>query len=515
VIWFLNNALFYDNCWVRGDVYGDLPFHMYLITSLIYGCNRNRRSLYDLTSPFYAHLPLAYPVIPNFISALMIEMFGRDIHSSLAVPSFFFAVSLFINLASIVRRFSHSNDTACCIAPWLFLLLGGRGFLYWLDPDRRSLGVDFVHHWGGETYNFWFQNLAHVMLPQRSSLFSLPIAFSVLLLSILVDFDCLSFRHFFSMGLIVGILPQVHPHSLIALFEFSMGLFLVHAGKLSTKYFLCFAVYGLTALAISAPQLVPYFSRTVGERKGRFFEFGPLWHHRQRGPFGFWYDGLGPFVVLALIHGVVVADRRQLSWYFPSLVVFAMSNFILYQPWFMDNTKVFNAGWTALAVAVVANFLSKVHFIPRIALVVFCCASGAIPCWRVATQRMAVWSSYERAWELADWVKENTDPASIWMTGTMHAHPVMFLAGRQSFLGPYNYLSNHGVDPSERFEILDILKANVDNTDRLDKFKVDYICKRDGDQDLTLKFPPGSKKWKQAVRIGAFTVWQRLWEDRT
>jgi hypothetical protein len=88
----------------------------------------------------------------------------------------------------------------------------------------------------------------------------------------------------------------------------------------------------------------------------------------------------------------------------------------------------------------------------------------------------------------------------------------MFLAGRQSFLGPYNYLSNHGVDPSERFEILDILKRNPEDTERLDRFGVDYICRRDDDQDLTFSISSSSRKWARATRIGMYTVWQRRWE---
>jgi hypothetical protein len=507
VLWLLQYSLFYENKYVRGDVYGDLPFQLYLISSMVSGCNRDRKSLYDMTSPFYANLSLAYPVMPNYISALMIRMFGSDIHTSLAFPSFFFAIAIFINLAAIVHKFTHGRLVACLIAPWLWIFMGGRGFLQWFNPAIRRLSPDYVHHWGGDEYNFWFQNTAHVMLPQRSSLFSLPMAFSVLLLSLHINFAKPNIRLFVAMGLVAALLPQVHPHSLLALFEYSIGLFLFNLRNFSKSYLVGFVVYAGLVGCVGLPQLLPYFSRTVGHSKGRFFEYMPLWHHRKRGPIGFWYDGLGPFIVLALFHGVIVCDRVQIMWYLPTAIVFIASNLILYQPWFMDNTKVFNAGWTPIAVSVVSNFLSKLHWIPSCILIGFCCASGSIPVSRMFRRQTIYWYDEKSAWDLGQWAIDNTHPKSVWITGDMHAHPVLCLAGRQTFMGPYNYLSNHGVDPGSRFQIMDRLKANPDDVRWIEPFKVEYVCLRDG---FALKIPDVSREWKKVARFGSFTVWQRI-----
>jgi hypothetical protein len=480
-----------------------------LISSLLYGCNRDRRSLYDLTSPFYSGLPLAYPILPNFISALLMKMFGADYHRSLYIPSLFFAFSLFANLASIVRKFTRGKALAVAIAPWLWVFMGGRGFLWWFIPEVRRQRTDLIHHWSGDIYNFWFQNTAHVMLPQRSSLFGLPLAFSVIFVAMHIDFGKLDWRLFLAMGLLAGAVPQVQPHSMIALFQFSVGLVVVNIRNWSVRYLAHFAIYGGFTAAIALPQLIPYFSRTVGESRGHFFEPMLLWNHRKRGPIGFWYDGLGPFVVLALFHGVVAADRQQLLWYFPTLFVFVASNFILYQPWFMDNTKVFNAGWTAMAIAVVANFLTKIRIWMSLPLIGFCCASGVIPVSRILERQGQFWYDGNTAWQLADWAKQNTDPKSIWITGGYHAHPVLVLAGRQTFLGPYNYLSNHGVDPGARYQIMDRMVVNPDNTDQLDRYNVSYICQSDWQRDFHLRISDNSSKWKKRVRIGDYTIWER------
>jgi hypothetical protein len=509
VFWFIYNSLFLGDRFVRGDVYGDLPWHLYLISSMVFGCNRDRHSLYDMTSPFYSGLPLAYPVMPNFISALMIRLFGSDYHGALYIPSLFFCFALFANLNAIVRRFCRGRLFEVACAPWLWIFMGGRGFLWSFIPTTDWHRPDFVHYWGGETYNFWFQNTAHVMLPQRSSLFGLPIAFSVVFLSMLLDFNKLDFRIFLSMGILVSSLPQVQPHSLIALFEFSIGLAVVNIRRVSVQWVGHFAIWGLSAFLLSLPQLFPYFSRTVGKRKGHFFEPMLLWNHRQRGPIGFWYDGLGPFIVLALFHGPLVADWQQLRWYLPALFVWTASNFILYQPWFMDNTKVFNAGWTAMAIAVVVNFLGKLWWIPRIMFIYFCCASGAIPIKSMYRNRGELWWDREAAWRLADWAKQNTDPKSIWVTAGIHAHPVVCLAGRQTFFGPYNWLSNHGIDPGEKYQVMDGLKRNPEDVARLDKWHIDYVCMVEGENHWPMRIADNSQKWKRLVKIGRYTVWER------
>jgi hypothetical protein len=93
-------------------------------------CNCDRTSLYDLISPFYSDLPLAYPVIRNFPSALMMWMFGTDYHRAPSIPSLFFAFSLFANFAAIVRRVPQGNTFAILMALWLWIFMGGWGFLW-------------------------------------------------------------------------------------------------------------------------------------------------------------------------------------------------------------------------------------------------------------------------------------------------------------------------------------------------------------------------------------------------
>ncbi len=57
---------------VAGSVYADLPFHLNLLSSFVYGCNQQATAFSSLLSPFYSGEHLAYPYIPDFYSAALV-----------------------------------------------------------------------------------------------------------------------------------------------------------------------------------------------------------------------------------------------------------------------------------------------------------------------------------------------------------------------------------------------------------------------------------------------------------
>jgi hypothetical protein len=58
--------------------------------------------------------------------------------------------------------------------------------------------------------------------------------------------------------------------------------------------------------------------------------------------------------------GIAGLTSRQFVLYIPSLVVYGITNIIRYQPWELDNTKLFYAAWIPLALPLIANFLYMV-----------------------------------------------------------------------------------------------------------------------------------------------------------
>jgi hypothetical protein len=217
LLWFLYFGLFFCENYTKGAGYGDLPFHLNLISSFAYGCNSNRSSLFDLVAPFFAKEPLPYPVLSNFYSAFLLKCFSASRHASIVIPSAILDFSLFAVLAGLVSKFSRCFFP-CFFAPWLFLFGGGLGFVNFLQyPNTRlALYTDFVHSWGRGVRGSWFQPIIHVLLPQRASLHSLPMAFSILLVLMHIgDPPRLRLR----ASVAVGLLPQVQPHAIIACAE--------------------------------------------------------------------------------------------------------------------------------------------------------------------------------------------------------------------------------------------------------------------------------------------------------
>jgi hypothetical protein len=169
--WLIFISILFRGATVRGAVYGDLPFHLNLITSWVHGCNKERAFLFDNVSPFFAGEPLAYPVIVDFVSSIMVGCFGTELQWALVIPSFPFAFSLFSVLSRIVLHMS-GQRFALWIAPWLFLFMGGNGWTHTFNWGvLTDLLADMVHNWGLRRFEYWFHPVLHVLLPQRLSLF--------------------------------------------------------------------------------------------------------------------------------------------------------------------------------------------------------------------------------------------------------------------------------------------------------------------------------------------------------
>ncbi|EAY08542.1 hypothetical protein TVAG_487690 [Trichomonas vaginalis G3] len=500
-----------------GAAYGDFPFHMNLITSFVYGCNKHRKNLLDILSPFYAHENLAYPFIPNFYSAVLISCYDATIHDSAAIPSIIYIFSIFIILSNITFRLSKS-EAACCVAPYLFIFTGGLGFTqYFYREIRKEWNIDFVHYWGKGREEFWFQTIVHILLPQRASLFSIPLAWGAI--SILMStLNNQNYSQFIAVALIVGILPQVHPHSIIALMEWGscFGLIQLIRVKKSKvcKLVGCYFVLGIIAISVGVPQFLPYFKRV---ESNNFMKLMPIGQEiGQASQLKLWWYALGAFFVLSVVHVPISLDSEKLSYYIPSLFVFLLSNYLVYQPWALDNTKVFNAAYIPLACAGIAYYMVSLfrykNFgkIISIVLFIFCIASGLISVILCFQYSHKLWPGRGlEEYTVARFIIKNTPYDSIWISDSDHRNPVVCLAGRQVFLGYRGWLASHNLPDQERMAIISHLERNPENTYAIDRLNVSYVIVRKEFDEVTFKPQPNSAKWKQIYKTAYTTIYQR------
>jgi hypothetical protein len=518
LLWYIYYGMFYDGNMTRGACYGDLPFHLNLITSFAYGCNSERSSLFDLVTPFFAKERLAYPFISNFNSAVLLRCFNASGHAAIVIPSAFMDFSLFAVFSGIVSAFCHSY-LPCLFAPWMFLFTGGLGFLNFVRyPSlRRAFYTDFVHHWGKNQEGSWFQTIIHILLPQRASLHSLPIAHSVILiLMCLRKSEKVKRKPFIAVGILVASLPQVQPHSIIAVAEWGLVFAFLSLFPFSWKrmkiVILNYLHVAIIALVVGLPQMTPYFGRA---KKG-FWRFQSIWRaERARSLFDMWYRSLGVTFILSSFHGPILFGLEQWRFFLPSFAVWLFSNYFWYQPWQLDNTKVFNAAWTPLALAAGSQVLARlwqknlVGKLLTIGLFFFACFSGMLAAEMAFRESYALWGNVTGAHELADFAKEHSSVKSIWLLDSSHAHPVTTLAGRQSVLGYGGWTGSHGLFEAERHRLISGLGKDPENTDASDNFGIEFVCVASEPSGLRFSPSVNSTKWARVFQSSQYQVYER------
>jgi hypothetical protein len=455
----------------------------------------------------------------NFYSAILLRCFSTSGHAAILIPSAIFDFSLFAVLSGIVSKFSQSHKPTL-FAPWLFLFTGGLGFINFLrfPKVRFAFYTDFVHHWGMNQEGSWFQTIIHVLLPQRASLHSLPIAHSIIFILMHVgDSPRSRVYAFIAIGFLVSLLPQVQPHSIVACAEWGAIFALISLFPFSwRKARFMIANYAVTAgiaVCIGVPQMTPYFGRA----KRGFWRISAIWREeRASSLLAMWWRSLGVFFVLANFHGPSVMNIAQLRYFAPSFAVWLIGNYIIYQPWQLDNTKVFNAAWMPLALSSASFYLTCLwhrNFFGKILtliLLFFSCFSGLLAANMAYREAYPLWSGHDRQHELADFVRKNSPPRSIWLLDDWPAHPVTALAGRQSVLGYGGWTSSHGLWESARRSMIQGLAHSPENVAQADEFGLQFVCVRKGAQH-GIRFPvaPNSTRWKNVYHDQSYDVYER------
>src|SRR5919206_3360877 len=101
--------------------FGDLPFHLSVITSFAFGNN------FPSEDPTYAGVRFTYPFISDFVSAVFVRC-GADLRQSMFIENLILALS-FVGLVHRWALVMLRDRLAAIITPLLVLLNGGMGWL--------------------------------------------------------------------------------------------------------------------------------------------------------------------------------------------------------------------------------------------------------------------------------------------------------------------------------------------------------------------------------------------------
>ena len=482
--------------------FGDLPFHISVITSFTYGNN------FPPEDPTYAGVRFTYPFISDFISAVFLRS-GADLRQSMFIENFLLAIS-FVGLihrwASVMLR----DKLAAVITPLLVLLNGGLGWVLLL----KQAGTNEGGLWGAlmdlqpsftvipETTWRWGNAISALLVPQRGFLLGLPLAVIVFTQWWLateketpatqaergkkktapqqpqgVTRFPLSQRRMIAAGVSAGLLPLVHAHSFVVVMGVGACLALLF---LRWRDWITFFV---VASAIAVPQLL-WSTWHSAVHASTFFawEFG--WDRGQENPLIFWFKNTGFFIPLILAAILVRFDgylvrKRLLFFYLPFTLCFIIPNMLKMAPWIWDNIKVLYYWWLASA-PLVALLLAKLFrqgpIRRTVAIILFACVTlaGALDVASI-TLRSTNYGIFDAAGvEFSELIKQKTAPRALIIHALVHNTPV-FLTGRRSLMGYPGHIWTHGLQYLEREgEIRRMYMGTAESEQLLKNNNIDY-----------------------------------------
>jgi hypothetical protein len=194
----------------------------------------------------------------------------------------------------------------------------------------------------------------------------------------------------------------------------------------------------------------------------------------------------------------LVLSPDQVRASVPAVLVWAIANVVVYQPWPLDSTKVLYAGWIPLAVPVVATFLLEVWksllmllAVPTVMVMTFSSFLSDSYVIVGATQTFA-----HQDFDLGFWIAENTNRKAIFVTAEYGNHPIHALAGRQNFLTSAAWAMSHGIDVHTRVHESEVMCDFADDVQIFEANHTDYIVLHDSHYSM---FAPSNDGFRRQV----------------
>ncbi|MGB2751758.1 MAG: hypothetical protein WBC19_06845 [Pyrinomonadaceae bacterium] len=478
LFWFFFDQAMYtrtDGIYTGGsNNLGDLPFHLGAILGFTDGNN------FPPQNPSWAGARFSYPFIADFLTACFVKL-GVSVQDAMFWQNFSWALSLLVILERFAAKVTVSK-LAGRIAPALLFFSGGLGFV-WFFKDYWESGqsiVNFIWHLPkdytiGDHFR-WGNSMVVLFITQRSLLLGMPLA--VLVLGYLwkvfapetTEQDEKSEKSqpnfsFFApllIGLLAGLLPLIHLHSLAALFVVTGFLFVMQPAKWKT-----WIMFGVGVAVIAIPELLWSMSGSATET-AKFFEWHFGWDKRDDNVLWFWVKNTG-IVIPAVLAGVWIyltqsrkdtkdakaEDQKPkthhlLLFYLPFAVLFIISNAAKLAPWEWDNIKVLiywfvgSIPLMALAIAWAWEQTGLAKVVAASCFVVLT-LGGALDVWRTASGQIKTRVFEREAMQVAAGIKQKTEPNALFLNAPTYNSAVV-LSGRRSLMRYSGHLSSHGID---------------------------------------------------------------------
>ncbi len=523
--------------------FGDLPFHLSVVTSFAFGNN------FPPEDPTYAGIRFTYPFLSDFVSAIFVQT-GSDLRESMFIENFILAMS-FVGLLHRWALVMLRDRLAAIITPVLVLLNGGFGFVLLLDKANSNEGglVGVLSNLPPsftvipETTWRWGNAISALLIPQRGFLMGLPLAVIVFTQWWLVTnpapatapaenqkkekrtkkveaVEQVSFlqqpavRRMIGAGIVAGLIPLAHAHTFVVVMM--MGACLALIGVVQGKWREWF-VFFLVASVIAIPQLWWSTSHSA-VRASSFFAWEIGWDHGKDNPIWFWFKNTGIFIPLifaALLYRgkEYLINRRILLFYLPFTLCFIVPNFLKMAPWIWDNIKVLFYWWVASApiVALLLARLWKDNAVRRVtAIVLFVCVTlaGGLDVAGIALRSVKYGIFDMAGTRFAELVKTKTQPRSLILHAPVHNTPI-FLTGRKSLMGYPGHIWTHGLEFTQRESDIKRIYSGAPGAEQLLKdYGIEYAVVGPLERLVTQVNEPFFARFEKVGDVGGYQLYK-------
>ncbi len=541
--------------------YGDLPFHLSVITRFAFGRN------FPPEDPTFAGARFTYPFLTDFVSAMFVRA-GATLRDSLFMENYLLGVAL----VGVLHRFGQKllrNRTAAILTPVLVILNGGLGWaMLFSDVNNTDGGVFQVLRHIPHSYTIlpevaegwrWGNAVTSLLVPQRGFLLGIPLAAIVFTQwwasmqgieevkskkvkgkkedrrnqrmepagsatgrtgspadnSSFLNFSFLllpSTRRMLAAGVVAGLLPLVHAHSFIVVMGVGACLALINWPR--WREWLAFFV---VASVIAIPQLLwSTHGSAVSTSAFIGWEFG--WDSGNANFFWFWFKNTGlfiPLLIAALLwksEGYLVS-RKLLFFFLPFTLCFIIPNMVKLAPWVWDNVKVLFYWWIASA-PIVALLLARLweggvwHRVLAGGLFAVLTLAGALDVFALVTKQ-GEYQEFDRDGVIfAEMIKQQTPPRATILHAPIHNTPV-FLTGRRSLMGYPGHIWTHGINSGPReTDIKKMYSGSADAASLLSKYGVDYVVIDPQEHSVMPVNTDFFSSYPEIVKIGEYHLYK-------
>ncbi|MGH9872770.1 MAG: hypothetical protein ACRD9S_09920 [Pyrinomonadaceae bacterium] len=508
--------------------FGDLPFHLSVITSFSFGNN------FPPQDPTYAGVHFTYPFLTDFMSAIFVRC-GASLRQSMFLENFIVALA-FVGLLHRWALEILRDRLAAIITPMLVLLNGGFGWILLWEQVTKKYGQGLVDILQGlppsftvipETTWRWGNAMSTLLIPQRGFLLGLPLAVIVftqwwlsaeaaetpekadagtrrhgdaakateskrgrkakkktktrkndLRLPVSLRLRVSSVHRMIAAGVVAGLLPLVHAHSFVVVMVVGGCIALLQ------RRWRAWITFAVVASVIALPQMW-WSTHNSAVDSGKFFEWQVGWDHGQENALWFWFKNTGLFIPLTIAAllwrqgGKPLVSRKLSIFFLPFILCFIIPNVLKMAPWIWDNIKVLFYWWLASAplVALLLARLWRQGFVKRAIAVLLLggvTLAGALDVAAIVLRSNEYGIFTAPGIQFAELIKRETPPQSVVIHAPVHNHPV-FLTGRRSLMGYPGHVWTHGLEFGPReSEIRRVYAGAPDATAILRKYGVDY-----------------------------------------